>query len=77
MMLRVAVAAREASEAAEVAGVWMALDAASRRRKGSTSRGVRVEVVPWPVAASMSTRHHLVVGIRADTLCLPETHLGL
>lgn len=59
-MLRIAVAAAQASEAADVAAVWTALDAASQR---VPSQRVQVEVVPWPVGASISAQHHLVVGV--------------
>ena len=66
-MLRIAVAAAKTSEAAEAAVVWTALDAVSRR---APSQRVQFEVVPWPVGASTSARHHLVIGV--GTAAQPE-----
>lgn len=60
LVLRIAVAAAKTSEAREVAAVWTALDAGSQR---APSERVQFEVVPGPVGASISARHHLVVGV--------------
>lgn len=59
-MPRIAAAAAQSSEAADVAAVWTALDAASQR---AASQRMQVDVVPWPVGASISAQHHLVVGV--------------